>query len=50
MQIRLPAEWEEQDVVLLAWPHGATDWSGMLDEACRCFTAIAQAICRFEKS
>lgn len=49
MQIRLPAEWEEQDAVLLAWPHGATDWSGMLDEACRCFTAIAQAICRFEK-
>ncbi len=48
MQIRLPAEWEEQDGVLLAWPHGATDWSAMLDDACRCFTGLVRAISRFE--
>lgn len=27
---RLPAEWEEQDGVLLAWPHEATDWKPYL--------------------
>ena len=48
MQIRLPAEWEEQDGVLLAWPHDSTDWSAMLDEACRCFTKLVQTISRFE--
>ena len=26
MQRRLPAEWEPQDGVLLAWPHAETDW------------------------
>ena len=24
---RLPAEWEEQDGVLLSWPHADSDWS-----------------------
>ena len=23
---RFPAEWEEQDAVLMAWPHEGTDW------------------------
>lgn len=27
---RWPAEWEEQDGVLLAWPHGDTDWAANL--------------------
>ena len=31
MTRRLPAEWEEQDGVLLAWPHDGTDWAGDLD-------------------
>ena len=29
---RLPAEWEAQDAVLLAWPHEGTDWFELLDE------------------
>ena len=32
MNRRLPAEWEEQDGVLLAWPHEETDWRSCLDE------------------
>ena len=28
--IRYPAEWEEQDGVLLAWPHADTDWKPYL--------------------
>lgn len=42
----LPAEWDEQDAVLLAWPHELTDWSYMLDEVRVCYKNIAHAIVR----
>lgn len=29
---RLPAEWEDYDAVMMAWPHSATDWAYMLHE------------------
>lgn len=29
---RLPAEWEPQRCVLLAWPHGDTDWAPVLQQ------------------
>jgi agmatine deiminase len=38
--IRYPAEWEEQDGVLLAWPHAATDWSPYLVRAQETFAKI----------
>jgi agmatine deiminase len=31
--LRLPAEWEEQDGVLLAWPHANTDWQPYLAQS-----------------
>lgn len=40
----LPAEWAEQDAVLLAWPHADTDWCDMLDEVVECYKHIAEAI------
>ena len=43
---RLPAEWEKQDAVLIAWPHELTDWSYMLDDVRRCYADIAGAIVR----
>lgn len=46
---RLPAEWEVQDAVLIAWPHELTDWSYMLDEVRACFSDIAHAIVRYSK-
>lgn len=46
--ISLPAEWETQDAVLLAWPHAATDWRDMLDEARACYVEIAKAILKYE--
>jgi len=46
---RLPAEWEEQDGVLLAWPHEETDWRDCLREAERVYARIAEAIGRFER-
>ncbi|MGH8184807.1 MAG: agmatine deiminase family protein, partial [Rhodanobacteraceae bacterium] len=30
-ELRLPAEWEPQAAVLLAWPHSGTDWAARLD-------------------
>ncbi len=30
MRRRWPAEWEEQDGILLAWPHADTDWAANL--------------------
>ncbi len=49
MTRRLPAEWEEQDGVLLAWPHAATDWQTSLNEVEPVFAAIVAAISRFEQ-
>lgn len=44
LPVWLPAEWENHDCVLLAWPHEETDWAYMLDEARECFANIVRAI------
>jgi agmatine deiminase len=41
---RLPAEWEAQDAVLLAWPHENTDWHRRLAEVQQTFSDIIRAI------
>ncbi|MBC8205567.1 MAG: agmatine deiminase family protein [Kiritimatiellales bacterium] len=46
--IRLPAEWEPQDAVLIAWPHAGTDWAPCLAEAAAVFLNIAEEVTRFE--
>ena len=46
---RLPAEWEPQDGVLLAWPHADTDWSERLDLVERVYLELVQAIIRYER-
>lgn len=46
---RLPAEWEEQDGVLLAWPHADSDWGDTLAAVEAVFVEIAVAISRFER-
>jgi agmatine/peptidylarginine deiminase len=45
---RLPAEWEPQDGVLLAWPHAGTDWAPILDQVEDSYAALVAAITRFE--
>lgn len=45
---RLPAEWEEQDGVLLAWPHAETDWAPYLPAAEEVYLSIVEAVARFE--
>jgi agmatine deiminase len=49
MTRRLPAEWEEQDGVLLAWPHEQTDWRYCLDEVEPVFLRIVEVVSRFER-
>lgn len=44
MDIRMPAEWEPQSGILLAWPHKDTDWNYMLQEVEDCFKRISEAI------
>jgi agmatine deiminase len=46
---RLPAEWEAQDAVLLAWPHAASDWQPILPQIEAVFRELSFQICRFER-
>ncbi len=43
MTLRLPAEWEAQDGILLAWPHAGSDWAPDLPLVEPVFAAIAAA-------
>jgi agmatine/peptidylarginine deiminase len=45
---RLPAEWEPQAAVLLAWPHAGTDWADRLSAVEQTYSALVAAIARFE--
>src|SRR5438309_88748 len=45
---RLPAEWEPQDGILLAWPHAETDWAPNLAAVERCYVELIGAILRYE--
>ncbi len=49
MKRRLPAEWEEQDGVLLAWPHKDSDWLPILHKVEPVFIEIAKQISLYER-
>ena len=38
------AEWDQQDGILVAWPHAGTDWAYMLDEVTACYVEMCKAI------
>ena len=38
------AEWDQQDGILIAWPHAGTDWAYMLEEVTACYVQLARAI------
>ncbi len=42
--ICLPAEWADQDAVMLTWPHAGTDWAAILEEAETTYISIAREI------
>ena len=43
-QLYMPAEWHDQQMVQLTWPHENTDWSYMLEEVEACYVQLAAAI------
>jgi agmatine/peptidylarginine deiminase len=45
---RLPAEWEPQSAVLIAWPHAGTDWAERLEDVESTYVALVAAITRFQ--
>lgn len=46
--LRLPAEWEPQAAILIAWPHAGTDWAERLDAVESTYVALAAAVTQFE--
>lgn len=42
--ICLPAEWEKQSLVMLTWPHQATDWKPFLNDITETYIQMASAI------
>jgi agmatine/peptidylarginine deiminase len=44
---RLPAEWEPQSGVLVAWPHEGTDWASDLAAVEGAYVGLVDAIARF---
>lgn len=48
-RLRLPAEWEPQSAVLIAWPHADTDWAERLTQVETTYVALAAAITRFQR-
>lgn len=46
--LRLPAEWEPQSAVLIAWPHAGTDWADRLTSVETTYVALAAAVVRFQ--
>jgi agmatine/peptidylarginine deiminase len=46
--LRLPAEWEPQAAVLIAWPHADTDWAERLEAVESTYVALAVAVTRFQ--
>ncbi len=48
--VRLPAEWEPQSAVLIAWPHEGTDWAERLAAVETTYVALVAAIVRFQRA
>lgn len=41
----MPPEWDDRfDATLIAWPHAATDWAGMLDEVDNCYVELTRVL------
>lgn len=47
--IRFPAEWERQEVVLIAWPHETGDFQNRLTAVEKSYCFIAETISRFQR-
>ncbi|MDD2525813.1 MAG: agmatine deiminase family protein [Bacteroidales bacterium] len=48
-QILLPAEWEKQSAILIAWPQKDSDWSEVYDEVVAFYSELVYAIWAIQK-
>lgn len=46
--MRLPAEWEPQDAILIAWPHADSDWQPILEEISAVYVELARRITAYQ--
>ncbi len=46
---RMVAEWEQQEMIQLTFPHQNTDWNENLDEVVTCFQTIANEVIKEQK-
>jgi len=46
---RMPAEWENQDSTLIAWPHNKDDWPGYFENIPKVFAQIIAGISKAQK-
>lgn len=44
MSLRLPAQWEEQEQILISLPHRKTDWQDSLDDIYKTYAKLVTAI------
>lgn len=49
MSIRLPAEWEDQESILMAFPHKNSDWVDNLQSALSVFVRMASSISTYQQ-
>ena len=47
--MRLPAEWEKQECVMVTYPHRKSDWICCLDDVKKTYRDIIKAISKYEK-
>lgn len=47
LDFTLPAEWQGESAIILAWPHPDTDWHYMLDDIHRCYISLVEAISQY---
>ncbi|HOX72653.1 MAG TPA: agmatine deiminase family protein [Dokdonella sp.] len=48
MTRRLPAEWEPQAAIVVAWPHAGTDWADRLESVESTYAALVAGITRHQ--
>ncbi|MDE6384102.1 MAG: agmatine deiminase family protein [Paramuribaculum sp.] len=42
----MPAEWQLESAIMIAWPHADTDWADILPDATDCYATMADAFSR----
>lgn len=49
MKIRIPAEWEEQEALIVVFPPKQSDWAHSIEEIHQTYLTFITTIARFQK-